>query len=378
MAKIGILVIAPWLLFFEPFADASEIVRVVPREGAMKEARQPRAAIDRDGRIYVVCGAGNTVYFCTSADGGKSFSEPVAVASLGVMSLGMRRGPRVAVTNKAVLIAAIGGPQGMGKDGDLFCWRSTDRGTKWSSPERVNSRVSSAREGLHALAARPDGTAFCAWLDDRNGRKEVFGATSRDDGRTWQADRLIYRSPEKSVCECCHPSAEFTPDGELCLMWRNSIKGNRDMYLSRSSDAGATFSAATRLGQLSWRLDGCPMDGGALASGREGAVQTIWARSGSIFLHAPGGVERRLGPGAQPTAAMGADGIWAAWLQQRPGPLVVLAPGTSEPKVLAKSANDPSLAAAFDGHGPVIAVWDGGPADPGIFFTRLAERREQK
>src|SRR4051794_10242158 len=100
-------------------------------------ARQPQAAIDAKGRVFVAYGVANEVRGAVSNDGGGSFAAPVAVGSLPTMALGMRRGPRIAATDSAVVVTAIGGEQGGGKDGDLMAWRSTDGGQSWSGPTRV-------------------------------------------------------------------------------------------------------------------------------------------------------------------------------------------------------------------------------------------------
>ena len=62
-----------------------------------RDAKQPQIAVDESGRIFIAFGQGNSISIAISTDGGKSF-EINSVGSAGAMSLGMRRGPRVAVT----------------------------------------------------------------------------------------------------------------------------------------------------------------------------------------------------------------------------------------------------------------------------------------
>jgi hypothetical protein len=168
----------------------------------------------------------------------------------------------------------------------------------------VNDVPGAAREGLHAMAAAPDGTLACVWLDMRGRGTTLYGSFSRDDGATWSRNQLVYRSPDGTICECCHPSAAYDRSGRLHVMWRNALGGARDMYLSTSSDGGKTFSPARKLGKGTWPLDACPMDGGALAVSSDGSVITFWRRGGEMFVCAPGEPERRVGSGEQG---------WAAW-----------------------------------------------------------------
>ena len=322
-----------------------------------RDAKQPQIAVDESGRIFIAFGQGNSISIAISTDGGKSF-EVNSVGSAGALSLGMRRGPRVAVTPEAVVITAIGGKNGKGQDGDVLAWRSTDKGKTWAGPTRVNRVESSAREGLHAMVSGPNGILFCTWLDLRNKRTEIYGSLSKDAGTTWEADTLIYRSPDRSVCECCHPSAAFSPDGSLKVMWRNQLKGVRDMYFASSTDGGKTFGEAEKLGQGTWQLRACPMDGGAIAVGPEGQVETIWMRSGSMFSAKPGKPEEPLGRGVQGWAAFGAGGLYRVWLESRPGKLLALSPESLGTITLAQGVTDPVIASNPKGNGPVVVAWE--------------------
>lgn len=243
------------------------------------EGRQPQLAVTAGG-VFVAYARDGDVYFARSADRGETFGPPVEVASPRNMPVGMRRGPRIAAADDAIVITAISAEQGAGKDGDVVGWRSSDRGATWAALDAPLNRVpGAAREGLHAMAAGPTGQMFCAWLDlrsasaDGSGGTEIWGARSADHGRTWSRDFLIYRSPEKSVCQCCHPSVAYGPDGTtVAVMFRNELSGNRDMFVVHSDDGGETFGAARKLGTGSWKLAACPMDGGMLAFASSGAA----------------------------------------------------------------------------------------------------------
>lgn len=335
-------------------------------------ARQPQVAVDARGRVFVAYGVGREVRCAASLDGGRSFGPPVTVGTLPTLALGMRRGPRVAATDDAVVVTAIGGEQGMGRDGDLLAWRSADAGASWSGPTRVNDVDGSAREGLHAMAAAPDGSFSCAWNDPRDGRMAVYSARSTDGGRTWGPNRLVYRAPEGPICPCCHPSAAVAPDGTLLVMWRNDLGDSRDMYLARSTDSGATFGPAEKLGRKTWVYQKCPMDGGSIAVDPAGRITTTWMRAEQVFTCDPDGPERLLGPGVQPWAAPGPDGPHVVWLLRRPGDLLHLAPGAAVPRRLAASANDPVVASAPSGRPPVVAAWESSAADrPGLTLLVL-------
>ena len=145
-------------------AHASEPLTLIDSTNDAEKARQPQVAIDSDGNIFIAFGQGNTIKCSVSKDQGKNF-QTTTVGSGGVLSLGMRRGPRIVATGNSVVITAVAGELGKGKDGDILAWRSTDGGQSWSGPLKVNSVPGSAREGLHGMAAATDGRIFCSWLD---------------------------------------------------------------------------------------------------------------------------------------------------------------------------------------------------------------------
>jgi len=319
--------------------------------------QQPQVAVDRGGTIHVIYGAGTQIRYRRSSDRGQTFSAAVDLPPAHEISLGMRRGPRIAVGNDAICVTVIGGVQGKGKDGDVLAFRSVDQGKTWTGPVLVNDAPGSAREGLHAMAVGPHGELCCVWLDLRHRKTEVMASCSQDDGRTWTPNVLVYRSPDGSVCECCHPSVAIDDRGRIHVLWRNSLAGNRDMYVSLSSDGGTTFGPATKLGTGTWLLDACPMDGGAIAVAGN-RVATIWRRAQDVFLVEGQQPERRLGTGEQPTLALTEQGPFAAWLTKRGASLLLLTPGAEQPMQLAAQAADPVMVTGPNGHGPVAAVWE--------------------
>jgi hypothetical protein len=338
----------------------AEPVRVVPAD-TVRDARQPQVAVSPAGKVFIIYGAGDVIHCSISPDGGKSFNAPVKVGEAGVMALGRRRGPRVAAADKAIVVTAICGKQGKGQDGDVLAWRSADEGKTWKGPVKINRVEGSAREGLHSLAASPDGTMCCVWLDIRaNKGQQVYGATSTDGGATWQPDKLVYASPDDGICPCCQPVVAYDLKGGLHVMWRNSLADNRDMWLISSYDGGKTFGKAGKLGSGTWPLTTCPMDGGGLAGDAEGRLLTIWMRKKETFQCIPGQPEKSLGPGQQGWAAASSEGFYLVWITARPGTLLALTPGADRPIKLADNANDPVVAAATNGKGPVIAAWEEG------------------
>jgi hypothetical protein len=285
--------------------------------------RQPVLATDGKS-VGLAVGRDDGIYFARSTNGGRTFTDTVSTIPTAHLSLGMRRGPRIAMTGSAIVITAIVGERGNGADGDLMAWRSDDDGRTWSAGVRVNDVVGSAREGLHDLAAGGQGQLVVAWLDLRSKGTRIYTSISKDNGRTWSTNRLAYESPTGSVCQCCNPSVAISATGEIAVMLRNEIRTAgapddappmRDMYLARAK-GDAPFAPAVKLGAGSWPLAACPMDGGDVAFDRDGQLLTIWRREDGIFFDRPGQPEERIGTGKNPVLAVTPNNQYRAWMER--------------------------------------------------------------
>ena len=317
--------------------------------------RQPQLAA-RDGWVALAYGAGKEIRVAASKDWGATFSEPVKVAGLQSLMLGRHRGPRIALTRGAMVVTAVV------NEGDLLAWRSTDHGKTWTAGRAVNDVPGAAREGLHALAADGSGRVFAAWLDLRRPGTSIYGAYSLDSGATWSANVLVYASPGGTVCECCHPSVAIADDGAVWVMWRNSLDGARDLYITHSR-SGLRFAPAVKLGRGTWPLNACPMDGGGLAASGT-RILAAWRRESAIYVSEPDKAERRIGDGKDPALAVAGGRAAVAWSEG--AALRAWREGQAAPETLAGHGAFPALAPLADGG--VLAGWE---QDGGIALKRL-------
>jgi len=325
----------------------------IPTTVLAEQGREPRVGVGPDGTVAVAYGQAGQIFCRVSRDGGQSYAEAVLVATLAGLKLGMGRGPQVAVTEKDIVIAAIG------KAGDVVAWRSADRGRSWTGPVNVNRAPASAEEGLLSVASgRRD--VHAVWLDLRQGATEVYVSRSVDGGATW-TDQLLYRSPDGHVCECCVPTIGADSEGGVAVMFRNWLGGSRDMYVAVSRDSGATFGPAAKLGTGTWPLDGCPMDGGAIAL-RGPRLMSVWRREKAIYASTGAGIEVRLGDGRNAAVVLGREGAVVAWEdggirlhQATTAAARLLGPGRAPALAAAPGGDQAFLAWERPGSGIVIA-----------------------
>lgn len=317
-------------------------VTITTLEGAL----QPRLATTVAGSVFCTFGAGEDIFWNQLEPGeNPRFTEPQRIASVPKLALGRRRGPRLAVIDNVMVVTAISH-----QTGQLLSWRSEDQGKQWSEQVTVNVPGDSAKEGLHAMAAHPDGTLACIWLDNRDKQMEVYGAISRDQGKTWQPDQRLYRSPDGSICECCHPNLVADPAGGWHVTWRNSLKGNRDMYYCHWNQ-DATVAEALPIGTGHWELNQCPMAGGDLAvSERSDQPISVWRRGAVIFYSPKLGQELMVSPGESPVLASCQEQVRLFFVNRRGGKLQMLDPENpeSKPELVAEKVADPTVLSLKD------------------------------
>ena len=332
--------------------------RVQP-EAVTVPSRQPQLAVHNE-QVAMAFGAGQSIYFAASKDQGNTFLPPVKVADVGSLALGRHRGPRLVILKDAMVISAVIGEKaasvthahGLPEAGNLAVWRSTDQGRNWTRNGVINDVPGAAREGLHAMTADSKGHLFSTWLDLRSKGTTLHGSRSTDSGKTWSKNVLVYESPEGTICQCCAPSLAGDNQGSLYVMWRNVIDGNRDMYVAKSTD-GNKFEAAKKLGEGSWKLNACPMDGGGL-SVENGQVTSAWRRDGDVFVTEPGKAERKVGSGKDVAVVRSKQGVFVAWTKD--GGIQLLTPKSAEPIQVAAEGAFANLLALPDGS--VIAAWE--------------------
>jgi hypothetical protein len=138
------------------------------------------------------------------------------------------------------------------------------------------------------------------------------------------------------------PNVAISEKGMIAAMWRNWLGGARDLYLATSTD-GRTFSPSQKLGSGTWKLEGCPMDGGGLAFSPDGKWHTAWRRDTTVFTAAADAPETKLAADSrQPVTAHLGSAPLTVW--ETAGGLTVQR-GVSVPTRLADSATAAALVA---------------------------------
>ncbi len=261
--------------------------------------------------------------------------------------------------------------------------RSGDGGKHWSAPWTPHEDASPTEHGFVATLPLRDGMGF-VWLD---GRKYAPGA---DGSEPTSEMTLRYRfvasdgtpGPESlvdgRVCDCCQTDAAVAASGPV-VVYRDRSDGEiRDIYVARL--VGSAWTEGHPVHRDGWRIEGCPVNGPAVAARDDDVAVAGFTAAGDIprvrvAFSSDGG--RSFGPpvevdGGSPAGRvdvlMSADGsALVSWLERTGGEQaevrvrrVTSAGGVSGSATLtsssaARASGFPRLARAADG--AVLVAW---------------------
>lgn len=331
-----------FILFF--VTSCKQENKVKNSVSSIAKGKMPSLATDKNKNVHIVFGSGDSLLYVYSIDGGKTFSAPTLIDTVTSLVANATRGPQVAITANGIAVIAVN------NSGNLYSF-TKHTGDAWKRTGTINDEPAVDKEGFSGLSSNGD-HLFAIWTDLRHDqRNKIFGAQSSNGGQTWSRNILVYASPDSTVCECCKPSVAMQGDN-VYVMFRNWLDGNRDLYVIQSADGGNSFGKAEKLGYGSWKLDGCPMDGGGLAVNDNGDVQTVWRRESKIYAAEAGKLEKALGEGKGCSIAIVNERNVYAWTNKDGNIVCHSSDGTN--KVIGKGSLP--LVKAI-GRDAVVCVW---------------------
>jgi len=166
------------------------------------------------GNVYFACSSGSGIILYRSTNGGATMTQtPTSLSFTGPGSICFGRYtvkncirtdnfPRMAADNSwtstrgnlyIVYAANPTGPDGA----DIFLVKSTDYGTTWTSPVKVNDDNTTTDQWMPAVTVdKKTGRLFIFWFDSRNDPAgnlltEMYGTTSTDGGQTFAPNNRI-------------------------------------------------------------------------------------------------------------------------------------------------------------------------------------------
>jgi len=131
---------------------------------------------------------------------------------------------------------------------EIHYGRSDDEGTSWtcSSGDRVISfQDGNAVYDAPSLVQGLNGRLLAVWSEDFEATREVHYGVSSDQGATWSCETQdqILSAPSSAV-DTGPPSAAIDGSGVMHVVWNQNSGTTSEVYYSRSTNGGQTWSGS--------------------------------------------------------------------------------------------------------------------------------------
>lgn len=242
-----------------------------PKPRQIATGRDPILSVRASGALSLLKVEGSNLVLQTSFDGGDSFEKPVRVNDVeNEVASHHESSPQMQVRTRSEFYVAWQTRRGNSDGSVLRFARSLNWGETFQKAIDVDPTPGATGQSFFTLNVSPKGVVYVAWLDSRErgkgrpGTAAVYLARSSDKGATFEKPIRV----ALDACPCCRPSVGFSgKDGLVHVSWRGVLENNvRDVFLATSNDDGRTFAASKRVAEDNWALNGCPHSGAALAS----------------------------------------------------------------------------------------------------------------
>ena len=271
-------------------ASAAEVRAQRAPAGAL----QPQAVMDARGTLHLVYLKGDPkacdVFYSRREPGKTEITTPLRVNSQpdSAMAIGTIRGAQFALGKGGRVHVVWNGsgqaePKPATQSAPLLYTRLNDAGTAFE-PQRNLISNTLHLDGGGSVAADASGNVYAFWHsappDNKAGElgRAVFLARSRDDGKTFERERVV--SPEASgACGCCGMRAFADAAGNVFALFRTaSTAMDRDMMMLVSRDRGERFTGDY---VHRWRVGQCPMSSESFTEAG-GRVLAAWETAGPV------------------------------------------------------------------------------------------------
>lgn len=219
-------------------------------------AQSVSLASTSSGKIYIALGANHSILIASSIDGGKTFSEPVLASSNSTAHVLPVERPVLAIHNEENVATAWLEQSSDFTSATIWYASSNDGGKTFSEPVQVG--VDSGYEIVMVqVALNQNGNPLLTWLTDGTLRYTY----SNDFGKSFEQVQTI-EGGACECCQpsliaqgdqvwMAYRGLEPQTDG-------NQI---RDILVVTSNDGGKTYQKTTRVSDGHWYLNACPIAG---------------------------------------------------------------------------------------------------------------------
>src|SRR5262245_27643279 len=221
---------------------------------------QPQAIVDSKGVLHLIYFKGDPangdIFYVRREPGQERFSSPIQVNSQAgsAIAMGTIRGAQLAMGKDGRVHVAWNGsgkatPQSYNKTSPMLYSRLDDSG-KAFEPQRNLMQQTFILDGGGSVAADDAGNVYVVWhalkvgTPAGEGNRQVWVSQSTDEGKTFGKETLANKQAT-GVCGCCGLKGFADSKGAMHTLYRSATGGsNRDIYMLTSKDKGKSFQNA--------------------------------------------------------------------------------------------------------------------------------------
>jgi hypothetical protein len=174
----------------------------------------------------------NEIYYKRSIDAGVSWGADTRLTNNSYNSAN----PSVSVSGQVVHVVWL---DQRDADPEIYYKRSTDGGVSWGADTRLTYNPSLSNCPSVSVSSS---VVHVVWHDLRDGNVEIYYKRSTDGGISWGADTRLTNDPAVSQFPSVSVSGQV-----VHVVWYDQRDGNREIYYKRSTDGGVSWGADTRL-----------------------------------------------------------------------------------------------------------------------------------
>jgi hypothetical protein len=224
-----------------------------PKDGTLYVSSKPYMTNTNPNHTHLKHSTDDGVTWSADVRIDDSTFAPSNQSSMAVMSVG---------PNSTLYLLYFSFNLAHGVQARLIACTSTDGGetfTKHQSGDMVTTSIDSNWQYGYAITANPTkaGNAVVSWIDSRQGDPDVYSAYTTDAGSTWSTPIRVNDDPPNNGAGQDMVWCGFSPSGTLAMTWRDrrglgtGAETEYNVYGAISSDGGATFSPNKQLSATS-------------------------------------------------------------------------------------------------------------------------------
>jgi hypothetical protein len=214
------------------------------------DSRQPHMVLEQSGVLHVAWADDGTILYARSFDQGLTFETPVPLS----VGPGVAQRPRLATHGTAVYIVWM---EDVSATKDIFFRRSLNGGAGFEPQVNVSSTEGQSREARIAVNAA--GKLFIVW-DEAAESRFIALATSTTGGASFEYGSVVGLNrpvtdcpPDGTPANCtAYPGIAVDPTRPQNVYvnwhdWNNTSAKKLEVFVARSTDAGASFESPTNV-----------------------------------------------------------------------------------------------------------------------------------